>query len=200
MTRATVWWAAIGGALALTSRLMGEYLWIMSFLPLLAWAVVGLVLLAVALWKLRTAATRPSALRTAGTVIGVALLFLPTTSLGSWVTERVRFMRAREAYDRAVAQAGAEGTNASAGLREGKGGLGYIVDPGPPVRVAFPWPGGIMDNWCGAVFDPTGEVMKVNDLPLWSETWRQSSVTKLFAGDMTSCRRLDQAYFLCCFT
>ncbi len=35
-----------------------------------------------------------------------------------------------------------------------------IVEKGKTLRVAFPWPGGVLDNWCGVVYDPSGLVRK----------------------------------------
>ena len=77
------------------------------------------------------------------------------------------------------------------------------VEWGPPLRVAFVW-GGMIDNWCGAVMDPTGEVMKANRLkPDFSnfETDREYlKVRGLFGGDMTSCQPLTKNWYHCCFT
>jgi hypothetical protein len=67
------------------------------------------------------------------------------------------------------------------------------------VRVAFLL-GGIIDNWTGVVYDPTGEVLKVNGFELFGDEWREAKVTQLFGGDMTSARHLKGHWYLCTFT
>lgn len=68
---------------------------------------------------------------------------------------------------------------------------------GHPVR-AFPVGMGFIDNWCAFVHDPSEQIVRVNAFA-WSdpaaEPWR-----KLFGGDLTGCRRQDEAWFFCCFT
>ena len=43
--------------------------------------------------------------------------------------------------------------------------LRYVVDDGPPVRVAFP-KGGLIDNWWGVIYDPSDAVAEAKG---WSE-------------------------------
>lgn len=200
MTRAASWWAVSGAALALTQRVLEEHFWVVASLPLLVWAIGGLVLLGIALSKVRSAPSRPQALRAGGIVLAALILFFPTTSVGAWATERLRFMRDRSTYERIVAEARDKMASTSPHEFLEEHGLNYAVDPGSPFRVAFLWPGGILDNWCGAVFDPSGEVMGINELALGTTAWRNHRTTRLFGGDMTSCRPLDELYYLCCFT
>jgi hypothetical protein len=190
-------WILLGLGVALTSRVAAEHLSVLSFLPVLVWGLAGLALLGSLLWKARHKSARRTTLCHVGAVIATAVLFAPVASLGGKLTERIRFAWQRPAYDRIVARA--QAGKIAAGNRTVEG-LDYIVDAGPPVRVAFVWPGGILDNWCGAVHDPSGEVLKVKDLPPWSNEWRHGEVTGLFGGDMVSCRSLDHMYYLCCFT
>jgi hypothetical protein len=114
-----------------------------------------------------------------------------------------KFAHERTVYDRVVARAQREtrrdGMSGSSAFHTGEG-VPYMIDFGPPRRVAFSY-GGLVDNWCGVVFDPTGEVLKINDLPPGgSPGWRNHPMTKLFGGDMTSCRPLESPYYFCCFT
>ena len=80
----------------------------------------------------------------------------------------------------------------------------YFVDPGPPVRVAFVLaPGRFIDNWCGVVYDPSGEVMQANQFDGSWNSWDvqvPSRIIGLFGGDMLGCRPLDAPYYHCCFT
>ncbi len=68
-------------------------------------------------------------------------------------------------------------------------GIEHLVDAGPPVRVAFPEPGGLLDNWCAVIYDATGSLGAVD-----------ASVSAIFGGDLVGCRRLDAVFFRCCFT
>jgi hypothetical protein len=79
----------------------------------------------------------------------------------------------------------------------------HLVEKGPPLRVAFPWPGGLLDNWCGVVYDPSGLVMKAKrfrpDLSNFGDPTLQD-VKKLFGGDLRSCEPLGGPWYFCCFT
>ena len=78
-------------------------------------------------------------------------------------------------------------------------GVKYSVDRGPPVRVAFDGEG-FLDNWSGIVFDPTGEVMKAHGFDARGKFFAPDRITKLFGGDMVSCRHLWGNYYDCSFT
>jgi hypothetical protein len=196
MVRLTTAWAIAGIGLAAAARLLAEHFWILSVVPHAVWWLGAVALLGAALWRARAAARRRSALLQAGGMLAAMVAYLPAWWAGVHLTETVRFYWNRPAYDRIVAAVRPpEGVT-----RLSANGLDYIVDPGPPVRVAFVWPGGIIDNWCGVVHDPSGDVLRVNSLHLWTPEWRNARQTRLFGGDMTSCRTLKQPYHLCCFT
>lgn len=78
-------------------------------------------------------------------------------------------------------------------------GVGLNVDRGPPLRVAFN-PEGMLDNWSGIVFDPTGEVMQADGFDASGRFRAPDRITKLFGGDLVSCRRLWGDYYDCSFT
>jgi hypothetical protein len=83
---------------------------------------------------------------------------------------------------------------------EEDGGVEYVVDAGPPVRVAFN-PEGMLDNWSGIIFDPTGSVMLAKGFdPKTGKFAAPDRVTKLFGGDLVGCRRLGGSYYDCSFT
>lgn len=76
------------------------------------------------------------------------------------------------------------------------------VEPGPPLRAVFPqW--GIMDNWWGIIYDPSGFVEEANkfksDWSNWDDPELQK-VKKLFGGDMVKCDKLEEGWYLCSFT
>lgn len=79
-------------------------------------------------------------------------------------------------------------------------GITYSVDPGPPLRVAFN-PEGVLDNWSGTIFDPTGEVMLADGFdPETGEFVAPDRITKLFGGDLVGCHHLWGDYYSCSFT
>lgn len=80
------------------------------------------------------------------------------------------------------------------------GGVTYSTDLGPPVRVAFN-PAGMLDNWSGIIYDPTGEVMLAKGFDQKSgRFYAPDRVTKIFGGDLVSCRHLWGRYYDCSFT
>ena len=193
-------WILLGLALGLLAQLALEYLWILGLIPALAWAAVGLVILVAALWRARRPEARRSAVLLAfGVAIGW-ILFIPTTWVGNSLTTRIRFALQRSTYDAVVSR------EASADAKEGShqvGDLRYIVESGPPLRIAFVWPGGIIDNWCGAVYDPTGAVMRSSEFNGDWDTWSEqvpAEIIGLFGGDLLRCDELDAPYYHCCFT
>lgn len=79
-------------------------------------------------------------------------------------------------------------------------GVTYSVDLGPPIRVAFN-PAGMLDNWSGIIYDPTGDVMLADGFdPKTGKFAAPDRVTKMFNGDLVSCRRLWGDYYDCSFT
>ena len=83
---------------------------------------------------------------------------------------------------------------------EGPLGLDAIVDAGPPVRIAFMTSPGFLDNWSGIVFDPTGKVMLADGWDASGKFRAPEAITKLFDGDLVSCRHLWGDYYRCSFT
>lgn len=193
-------WATVGLLLALLAQVAFETLWIFAFVPLFLWTVAGLAILVVASWRARNPDQRHKHLLIALAVILGGLVFVPIATIGNSITTKVRFSLQRAGYDQVVAREGA--TTPEPGFRESSG-LHYVVDVGPPTRIAFIWPGGIIDNWCGAVYDPTGVVMRSNDFNGDWSSWHDhvpSEVIKLFGGDLVHCEELDAPYYHCCFT
>ena len=78
-----------------------------------------------------------------------------------------------------------------------------MVDAGPPVRVAFPLPGGILDNWQGIVYDPTGVVLRTREFRRdWSNFDDPAllPVKRLFGGDVQHCESMGGPWYFCQFT
>jgi hypothetical protein len=83
------------------------------------------------------------------------------------------------------------------------GDIRFLVDSGPPVRVAFPQPGGILDNWEGVIYDPSGAVVSAGEFGSAGSTSAFSAppeVRRLFGGDLVACEPVRDRYYRCWFT
>ncbi len=112
----------------------------------------------------------------------------------------MRFLINRDHYDRIVVDANSRTADGAYSEYLTNGGTTYIIDYGPPVRVAFN-PDGFLDNWSGIIFDPTGDVLLAKGFD--SKTgafFAPERITKLFGGDLVDCRHLSGNYFHCSFT
>jgi hypothetical protein len=205
MSRFVLWWTATGLVLSLTGRFLADFIWFGIFAVYLVWIVTGLSFGVVRALEARHPDRRARSLRDLASLtacgIGVAVLYAPLYTTGRRWTVEYRFASARATYDRIVAEL-PEGETSVQRLTGPTGE--YFIDPGPPVRVAFVLPPGrFVDNWCGVVYDPTGDVMQANRFDGDWASWEDkvpTEIIKLFGGDMLTCRELDSAYYHCCFT
>ena len=129
------------------------------------------------------------------------LLAWPALVGGNFSGTWTRLMVNRTQYETIIAKArrGERSPIRNSAFEE-DGGVEYIVDPGPPVRVAFN-PAGLLDNWSGIIFDPSGVVMRADGFdPRTGEFAAPDEVTKLFGGDLVTCRWLWGDYYDCSFT
>jgi len=193
-------WTAAGVLLAFFERLLSDALWIMAGAVLFGFASVGAILFLIiacrAVWR-RDSLAAASAL---GFVIsGLALWHMEPhiSRKGDAAIFRYRFTANRAAYDRIVAEAERAGAGSSYGERAG---ILFEVDGGPPVRVAFPQPGGLLDNWEGVIYDPTGEVLKASWRSSPGEVSAPPGVRELFGGDLVACHHVEGNYYRCWFT
>lgn len=79
-------------------------------------------------------------------------------------------------------------------------GVRYILDAGPPLRVAFSDGGGPLDQWGGFVYDPSGRVAQARGFTDQGTLTAPARVRTLFGGDMVSCSHLTGSYYYCIFT
>jgi hypothetical protein len=81
--------------------------------------------------------------------------------------------------------------------------IDYYVENGSPLRVVFRQPGGILDNWQGVVYDPSGSVLRAREFkPDWSN-WDDPSLAQirsLFGGDLCKCVHVKGHFYRCWFT
>jgi hypothetical protein len=117
---------------------------------------------------------------------------------GKILAERIRFAFVRSSYEARLHEI----LDKSKGTSIGKN-IDYKIDNGSPVRVAFVWEGGIIDNWVGLVYDPSGEVMKANQFKGDWSNWNDPKLRKiksLFGGDIQRTHHLSGDWYLCFFT
>jgi hypothetical protein len=170
---------AIAFALAVVAFSVARYIigpGALAFALLLgAFGVLALLIALVALAKARTRPNAYSALVILGA--WAAWLFLPTDIMGV----HAKFWLERASYEAAVAQiaVGREPTCVRANVCR--------HEAGSSMPLAFPWEG-IIDNWVGVVYDPTGTVIDA------------ARYRGIFGGDLVGCSHISGPYFLCSFT
>ncbi|NNC89351.1 MAG: hypothetical protein HKN82_12900 [Akkermansiaceae bacterium] len=181
-------WAVLLALLFVFATPLAELLWILY--PVLHWgAVVAGVLVfgagAVVVIRHRWSGIGIMAI----TALGLSFFFTAGFELGRDALFQLRKPR----YERLLADA----------IRDGDvpGAEGYI-DAGPPVRYAFYWQRGVIDNWVAVVYDPTGLVMSVNQAEGWHDLHdpRWSEAVRLFGGDLYKCEKLEGHWYICWFT
>jgi hypothetical protein len=152
--------------------------------------------------ELSSASSRPLfALAAPLMIVAAVVLAWPTLATGALFGSWTRLMINRGHYETIIANVrkGHRSPSATSAFEEDRG-VEYYVDPGPPVRVAFN-PEGFLDNWSGIIFDPSGIVMRADGFdPKTGEFAAPDEVTKLFGGDLVSCRSLGGDYYYCNFT
>ncbi len=193
MHRIVTWWFVLGLGAAVVGGV--QQWWPLSAIGFLAWAVLTVYVLLATLWY----AIR-SDRRRRGLFLGLVVF------LGAWAQSQV-FLATGSAADRLWFWWHADRYTRLLEKDLGEDrrwreidGVRVVVQPGEPRRVAFPLPGGLLDNWRGVVHDPSGEAMRVNALEKWSDQWRDDPVTGWFGGDMVECRHLRDHFYLCSFT
>ncbi|MBK5263661.1 MAG: hypothetical protein JJE34_00295 [Alphaproteobacteria bacterium] len=129
-----------------------------------------------------------------------AVCSLPALWLGSFTGMWVKFLTNYSRYEAIIAKAEVDKSDGQYSEYLTDDGVTYVIDYGPPIRVAFN-PEGILDNWAGIIFDPTGEVMRADGFdPVTGAFHASDSVTKLFGGDLISCHHMWDSYYKCSFT
>jgi len=127
-----------------------------------------------------------------------SVLFLGGIAYGSNVLEdtgtHFRFLRLKSEYAGIVEQLEA-GTIETRGVCDG---ISYQSEAGPELRIAFGW-GGLIDNWYGVVYDPTGLVIRSNEFLSDWPNWQApdlAQVKGLFGGDLRRAQHLGGHWFL----
>ena len=145
---------------------LGELLWVGATAVKLFFFVIGLALFFRAsadVYKARRVASVPLVLLGAGLITFLLV--------GADIGQRIRFTLVRVHYERRVAEILAAGPASFE-----KQTRDCEIDEGPPVRIAFYWQRGVIDNWVGLVYDPTGGVMKANEFKSDWSNWEDASL------------------------
>lgn len=195
-----IWsWVAAGLFLALFTKVIDDAIWILLGGVELVYLLVGLVLFVVLLTSnartLRQGWRRVVALPLAAIAVWFASGRLAL--LGDEAQFFLRF-RAHEAdYIRLSQLAQLEQQMPQAG----DGDIPYELDGASPTRVAFPLPGGILDNWEAVIFDPTDQVATAKGWGRQPGDFTASpAAKKLFGGDLLACRHVKGHFYRCWFT
>lgn len=190
----TAWWL-VGTWLALAALMLlaGDWLMEVNFLlALVARPLVGLIGLGVLAALAFSTQWKPASILI---VAAIVLVLLPLPSWGGRLWFFISFNQHRQAYDAVVAEANSLPWD---GARHG---VAYIIEPGPPIRVAFPQPVGIADNWAAVVHDPSDGVATAAG---WGETNGDYTIRpdlqELWGGDIVRCSRITGHYYRCWFT
>jgi hypothetical protein len=136
-------------------------------------------------------------------IVCAILMALPMTWMGSRVGTAAVLAVSQSHFSSIIKNArlmkrDGNGENYTTYLKDD--GVTYIVDFGPPVRVAFN-PEGFLDNWNGIVFDPSGDVAKARGFnPVSGKFFAPENITNLFGGDLVQCRPYWGDFYECSFT
>jgi hypothetical protein len=130
-----------------------------------------------------------------------ALIFtgFPILRAGSHIGIYGKLLRNHSAYEQIIAQNNVPIDNGPLQERRTENGIEYEIDSGPPLRFAFE-PNGILDNWSGIVYDPSGDVMLADGFDSNGKFRAPERITKLFGGDLVFCSHLFGHYYKCGFT
>jgi hypothetical protein len=180
---AVVVWILAGFALCIGGVFAVPFV---GLLNSLAWFGSGLLLFGINAWQARRRERRPLRVVAAlAILVSGGVIFGRDSSLVE-LGDHLRFAISRPKYLEIVRRV--EAGQAQSG-EQSYLGITYEVDPGPPTRVAFPLPNGLVDNWCAVIFDKTGSLRATN-----------ASMTSIFGGDLVGCRAIEENFFECCFT
>jgi hypothetical protein len=196
-------WAIGGLLLSYFDRQLEDQLGIMAHNFWVAYwlgAVAAMVLLVYLVRRQRLPRqTRWSAAGFAALVPLIAVVHQPLAVAGDTAQFRRRFERLAPRYAAIVRQLERD----SIAVRDGTtDDIRFLVDSGPPVRVAFPQTDGILDNWEGVIYDLSGAVLSAGQFgsagtPAFSAP---PEVRQLFGGDLVACERVRDHYYRCWFT
>jgi len=119
-------------------------------------------------------------------VTGCVLFFTVGFDWGRYLLFQIR----RPGYEQRLSQAEA--------LGRVPGELGR-TDTGPPKVHAFYWQRGVVDNWSGVIYDPSGTIAQINAARGWDEI-HAHALSRLFGGTYYRCQDVGGGWYICWFT
>ncbi|WP_333591186.1 hypothetical protein [Brevundimonas sp.] len=184
-------WSTVMSLLLFIGDWLFETVFIFGSVLQIFWFVMGVGVLAVSViqsgWRGGLAAL------VAGALVVAASPFISTAGSWSWAWASLQSHKA--VYDQVVAQAAALPDQGQIDGRQ------YRIERGPPVRIAFPQPVGVADNWGAVIHDPSDAVATARG---WTgkppKHTVRSDLQELWGGDLLSCRRITGHYYRCWFT
>ena len=125
---------------------LAEWIWMLYIVPHYGLVLIGVgLVVASVVQSVRKKAVQVVPL--VASLLGLVLFF----SVGFRGGRLALFALRESRYEKLQAEA------TRTGLVDGDAG---VIEEGPPVRYAFYWQRGLLDNWVGVVHDPSGELMK----------------------------------------
>lgn len=131
------------------------------------------------------------------TVAGAASA-LPLIRIGATASTWVWFLAHRGTYREIARQVESGELVPAPTFYQKTLGTQFIVDKGPPKRVAFPLFGGFADNWRAVVHDPTGVVRNARFRNPGEPG--PDNLEMMFGGQMVGCRLMIEDFYACDFT
>ncbi len=201
---ACLWWLS-GLAIAFFWTGLRESFFPFERMPYFVWACVGMLILAQRLTtqigsgKKRRAVV--SAFLTASLAGSVLVMWPALAKFGDEARFRWRFDGLRARYESIIGRQQIRSELVKGWQKDGT--IDYFVEVGPPMRVAFRQPGGILDNWQGVVYDPSDGVLRANAFRADFSNWNDPAlrdVKHLFGGDLQRCTHLRGHFYRCWFT
>lgn len=196
-TAAAVW---TGGGFLLWYAMpwLWDRLWIGGIVIAGVYALLGAAIVLACLWGgVRRGWTRARLSAAALLILG-AIIVGETgpriTAAASARSFEYRFLQMAPTYQRVAGELSREPRVPRRGNRNG---VDFVVDSGPPRRIAFPQPGGVTDNWVGVVYDPSSALRAASrqgGRPVPPE------LERLFGGRLTGCTPIRGHFYRCSFT
>lgn len=201
----TIWllslWVVAGFLIVLLARPLHDALWIMAPAVFYLWLLIGVILAGISAIHGFKRRDNTAKIAAAGFVcFGLIVIFQGSyiSAIGQDLVINYRLNSHISQYEQVIADAKAG--HLTDGYGEGHG-VRYHIDEGPPLRVAFPQPGGFLDNWEGIIYDPTGQVLKAQGRTGPDKLLSApSEIVELFGGNLVSCTPLSGHYYRCVFT
>jgi len=196
-------WTAGGLLMAVLDPWLWDTLWVVTMALWLLYAILGGAVMLACLWAGAWRGFTRSRVTAAIAMIIGALLVSQTSgeirrAAHGWRFQ-ARFRRMAPRYERIVKELA---TEPKVPERGSSGGVNFDVDAGPPRRIAFPQPGGIIDNWEGVIYDPSGGLERA--IPPRDRVPGGFSLPDdlvgIFGGTLLSCTAVRDRFYRCWFT